>query len=174
MYDREKLKPLSQKRKAQEERSQNSPQTGPDGPPPGGGRLAEDRPRFGKRVLITRTRRQASRLALLLADEGAVPIELPAIEIEPVADEAAVEAALDGLRAGVYGWVVFTSANAVELFFGLMREHGLDARAFVPPPARRGAGPKGAAIGPSTADALPVRGIFAAVLPDLSVADAGG
>ncbi len=123
----------------------------------------EDRPLFGKRVLITRTRRQASTLARLLADEGAAPIELPAIEIEPAADEAATEAALDGLRAGVYGWVVFTSANAVELFFGLMRERGLDARAF--------AGAKAAAIGPATADALAERGIIADAVPEEYVAE---
>ncbi len=53
----------------------------------------EERPLFGKRVLITRTRRQASVLARLLAAEGAIPIELPAIEIEPAADPAAVGAA---------------------------------------------------------------------------------
>jgi uroporphyrinogen III methyltransferase/synthase len=128
-----------------------------------GGRLAEDRPLFGKRVLITRTRRQASTLARLLAEEGAVPIELPAIEIEPAADEAAVEAAMNGLRAGAYGWVVFTSANAVELFFGLMRERGLDARAF--------AGAKAAAIGPATAEALAERGIVADAVPEEYVAE---
>ena len=123
----------------------------------------EDRPLFGKRVLITRTRRQASTLARLLADEGAVPIELPAIEIEPAADEAATEAALSGLRAGVYGWVVFTSANAVELFFSLMRERGLDARAY--------AGAKAAAIGPATAEALAERGIVADAVPEEYIAE---
>ena len=58
----------------------------------------EDRPLFGKRVLITRTRKQASTLARLLAAEGAIPIELPAIEIEPTYDPAAVDAALEDLR----------------------------------------------------------------------------
>ncbi len=123
----------------------------------------EDRPLFGKRVLVTRTRRQASALARLLAEEGAVPIELPAIEIEPAIDEAAAKAALSGLRAGAYAWVVFTSANAVEVFFGLMRERGLDARAF--------AGAKAAAIGPATAEALSERGIVADAVPDEYVAE---
>jgi uroporphyrinogen III methyltransferase/synthase len=123
----------------------------------------EDRPLFAKRVLITRTRRQASALARLLAEEGAVPIELPAIEIEPSVDEAALEAALDGLRAGAYAWVVFTSANGVEIFFGLMRERDLDARAFT--------GARVAAIGPATADALAERGISADALPDEYVAE---
>ena len=123
----------------------------------------EERPLFGKRVLITRTRRQASALARLLALEGAIPVELPAIEIEPTFDEAAAEATLGGLRAGVYQWAVFTSANAVELFFGLMRERGLDARAF--------AAAKAAAIGPATAEALAERGIIADAVPEEYIAE---
>ena len=124
----------------------------------------EERPLFGKRVLITRTRRQASVLARLLAEEGAIPIELPAIEIEPSADPAAVAAAIDALRDGRYGWAVFTSANAVELWFEHLRERGLDARAF--------AATKVAAIGPATAEALAERGIVADLVPEEYVAEA--
>ena len=124
----------------------------------------EERPLFGKRVLITRTRRQASVLARLLAAEGAIPIELPAIEIEPAADPAAVAAAIEGLGAGRYGWAVFTSANAVELWFEHLRERGLDARAF--------ASSKVAAIGPATAEALSERGMVADVVPEEYVAEA--
>jgi uroporphyrinogen III methyltransferase/synthase len=124
----------------------------------------ESRPLFGKRVLITRTRRQASVLARLLAEEGAIPIELPAIEIEPAADEAAVGAAIDDLTAGRYGWAVFTSANAVELWFEHLQERGLDARAF--------ASTKVAAIGPATAEALGERGIVADLVPEEYVAEA--
>jgi uroporphyrinogen III methyltransferase/synthase len=129
-----------------------------------GGRLAEARPLFGKRVLITRTRRQASVMARLLADEGAVPVELPAIEIEPSFDDAAVGAALQALTAGAYAWAVFTSANAVELWFELMRKQALDARAF--------GGVRVAAIGPATADALAERGIVADAVPVEYVAEA--
>jgi uroporphyrinogen III methyltransferase/synthase len=124
----------------------------------------EDRPLFGKRVLITRTRRQASVLARLLADEGAVPIELPAIEIEPSYDDGAVAAAAERLRAGGYAWCVFTSANAVDIWFDLLRERGLDARAF--------GGTRVAAIGPATARALAARGITADAVPDEYVAEA--
>jgi uroporphyrinogen III methyltransferase/synthase len=124
----------------------------------------EDRPLFGKRVLITRTRRQASVLARLLAEEGAIPIELPAIEIEPAFDAEVVGVAVDGLTAGRYGWAVFTSANAVDLWFEHLRERGLDARAF--------AGAKVAAIGPATAGALRERGIAADLVPEEYVAEA--
>jgi uroporphyrinogen III methyltransferase/synthase len=124
----------------------------------------EDRPLFGKRVLITRTRRQASVLARLLAAEGAIPIELPAIEIEPAADAEAVWAAIDGLKAQSYAWVVFTSANAVGLWFGHLGERGLDARAF--------AGAKVAAIGAATAEALAEKGISVDLVPTEYVAEA--
>lgn len=117
----------------------------------------ETRPLFGKRVLVTRTRRQASALTGVLAEEGAVPVELPTIEIEPMVEEAEVEAALVDLQAGRYAWVVFTSANAVEIWFALMRERGLDARAF--------AGSNVAAIGPATAAALSQWGIVADLVP---------
>jgi uroporphyrinogen III methyltransferase/synthase len=123
----------------------------------------ESRPLFGKRVLITRTRKQASQLARLLAAEGAIPIELPAIEIEITFDPAAVDAALEELSAGCYAWTVFTSANAVELWFELMRERNLDARAF--------GRTKVTAIGPATAEALSWRGITADLVPGEYIAE---
>jgi uroporphyrinogen-III synthase len=118
---------------------------------------------FGKRVLITRTRKQASTLAKLLADEGAIPIELPAIEIEPSADPAEVAAAAARLAAGEYAWAVFTSANAVEEWFRHLAARNLDARAF--------GGTKVAAIGPATADALVPRGIAADLIPPEYIAE---
>lgn len=146
----------------------------------------EDRPLFGKRVLITRTRRQASTLARLLADEGAIPVELPSIEIEPIEDVERVNLAIEALvnskqqasncddkptnrqadktgRDG-YAWVVFTSANAVELLFEHLAERGLDSRAF--------ASALIAAIGPATARALAERGLRADVVPAEYVAEA--
>ena len=67
------------------------------------------RPLAGQRVLVTRTRRQASRLAEALRAEGAAPLLLPAIEIRHRADPEAVQASLAGLRERAYAWVVFTS-----------------------------------------------------------------
>src|SRR6266540_2184220 len=123
----------------------------------------ERRPLFGKRVLITRTRRQASKLARLLAAEGAIPIELSAIEIELTADPATVDVAVSALARSEYAWAVFTSANAVELWFEHLGERGLDARVF--------AATKVAAIGPATAEALAERGINADLVPDEYVAE---
>ncbi len=124
----------------------------------------ERRPLFGKRVLITRTRRQASKLARLLAAEGAIPIELSAIEIELTADPATVDVAVSALARGEYAWAVFTSVNAVDLWFDHLREHGLDARAF--------AATRVAAIGPATAEAVRERGIVADLVPEEYVAEA--
>jgi uroporphyrinogen-III synthase len=67
-----------------------------------------------KRILITRTRHQASDLAAQLEALGATPILIPTIEIAPPASFAALDAALTCLRT--YDWLVFTSANAVEAF----------------------------------------------------------
>jgi uroporphyrinogen III methyltransferase/synthase len=124
----------------------------------------ENRPLFGKRVLITRTRRQASTLARMLADEGAIPVELPSIEIEPIEDREEVEAAIERLRAGNYAWCGFTSANAVEFFFDHLVERGLDARAF--------AGARLFAIGPATAAALEARSLRADIVPAEYIAEA--
>ncbi|MEX0682587.1 MAG: uroporphyrinogen-III C-methyltransferase [Dehalococcoidia bacterium] len=124
----------------------------------------ENRPLFGRRVLITRTRRQASVLARLLADEGAIPVELPAIEIEPLTDTAALAAAIERLGDGAYAWCGFTSANAVALFFEHLSECGLDTRAF--------GRTRVFAIGPATAEALSTRGINADVVPYEYVAEA--
>jgi uroporphyrinogen-III synthase len=67
-----------------------------------------------KRILITRTRHQASDLAAQLEALGATPILVPTIEIIPPTSFAALDAALTCLRT--YDWLVFTSANAVEAF----------------------------------------------------------
>ncbi|NYF52313.1 uroporphyrinogen-III synthase [Tunturiibacter gelidoferens] len=71
-------------------------------------------PLAGKRILITRTRHQASDLAAQLEALGATPITIPTIEIVPPASFAALDAALTCLRT--YDWLLFTSANAVEAF----------------------------------------------------------
>ena len=67
-----------------------------------------------KRILITRTRHQASDLAAQLEALGATPILIPTIEIGPPSTFAALDAALTCLRT--YDWLVFTSPNAVEAF----------------------------------------------------------
>jgi uroporphyrinogen III methyltransferase/synthase len=116
----------------------------------------ESRPLFGRSVVVTRARGQASELRWRLEELGAEVIELPSIALEPVAFS------LPDLDA--YKWLVFTSANGVDAFFrdGLWSA-GLDARAL--------ADVRVAAIGPRTADVLLAYGIRVDVLPDRFVAE---
>ncbi len=104
----------------------------------------EQRPLFGKRVLVTRPRRQAGDLVRRLELLGAVPFVLPAVEIGPPTDWGPVDRALSALSS--FQWLVFTSSNGVHAFLGRLRAQGKDLRAL--------GGIRLAAIGPGTADAL--------------------
>jgi uroporphyrinogen III methyltransferase/synthase len=110
----------------------------------------ERRPLFGRTVVVTRARAQASGLAARLAELGAGVVEAPAIAIEPLPFEPPDLAS--------YDVVCVTSANGVErLLDG-------DVRAL--------AGVTVAAVGRATAAALAQRGIMADVLPEEAVSDA--
>jgi len=78
-------------------------------------------PLAGVRVVVTRPRHQRSALLDRLRAEGADAISVPTIEIVEPLDEgedlARAVGALDSHR-----WVVFTSANAVDRFCGLLRD----------------------------------------------------
>jgi uroporphyrinogen III methyltransferase/synthase len=116
----------------------------------------ESRPLFGRSVVVTRAREQASELRRRLEALGAEVVELPAIALEPVDFE------LPPLDR--HAWLVFTSANGVHAFVDRgLREAGLDARAL--------AGTKIAAIGPGTAAALADHGLRADLLPERFVAE---
>jgi uroporphyrinogen III methyltransferase/synthase len=122
----------------------------------------EDRPLFGKRVIVTRAREQASGLVERLHELGAATVELPVIEIgEPADGGAALREA--ARRVGDYDWVAFTSANAVTRFFAALGDGGSDTRAL--------AGARVAAIGPGTADALAAAGVRADLVPERFVAE---
>jgi uroporphyrinogen III methyltransferase/synthase len=121
----------------------------------------ERRPLHGRRVVVTRARAQASRLATTLRGLGAEVVELPAIRIEPQLDSDQVREAVDSIRD--YALICLTSPNGVRLLFEAMRAAGLDARAL--------AGATVAAIGPGTARALAKGGIVADVVPEKFVAE---
>jgi uroporphyrinogen III methyltransferase / synthase len=83
----------------------------------------DDKPLFGQRVLVTRTREQAGALSAAIEDRGGEAVELPLIRIEPLADPD-----LSVLTAG-YDWIVFTSANDVHTFFRALEKREQDTRA---------------------------------------------
>ena len=101
----------------------------------------EKRPLLGKRIVVTRTRKQASVLSSKLRSLGADIIELPTIRIGPPIDlREFAELVQD---AHMYDWIVFTSANGVEAFFNIFFKLYDDAREI--------GGARIAAIGPATA-----------------------
>jgi uroporphyrinogen III methyltransferase/synthase len=121
----------------------------------------DSRPLFGKRIVVTRARSQATSLTEQLTAAGAHVIEMPATRIEPT-DASVLSGVVTQLSQ--YGWIVFTSQNAVRIFWDALREQSLDARAL--------AGVKIAAVGPATSGALLDRGLAVDVAPDRFVAEA--
>ena len=111
---------------------------------------------FGKKILNTRARSQASTLTKKFESLGAEVIEFPTIKITAPSDNFnGLDAAIKNLRG--YDWIIFTSANGVENFFERLKIFKLDARAF--------ADSKVAAIGSETAQTLSKFGIIADVIP---------
>lgn len=121
----------------------------------------DTRPLFGKRIVVTRARSQAAWLSERLSALGAQVIEMPATRIE-VMDGEPLRRAIP--RISEYGWVIFTSQNAVRIFWDALRAEARDARSL--------AGIKIAAVGPATAAALLERGLAVDVAPDRFVAEA--
>ncbi|MGY1843513.1 uroporphyrinogen-III synthase [Modestobacter sp. SYSU DS0875] len=117
----------------------------------------ESRPLFGWRVLVPRTKEQAGEMSDRLRAYGAVPVEVPTIAVEPPRSPAQMDRAVKGLVTGRYGWIVFTSTNAVRAVREKFVELGLDARAF--------AGVKVACVGEQTAQAVRDFGIVPELVP---------
>ena len=114
------------------------------------------RPLFGKRILVTRARSQASKLTAKLENFGAEVLETPAIALADPADNyAALDKAID--HVADYHWLIFTSANGVGRFFARLFKAGKDARAL--------GYAKIAAIGSATAEKLKQYGLVADVIP---------
>jgi uroporphyrinogen III methyltransferase/synthase len=116
----------------------------------------EQRPLFGKRIVVTRARAQASDLVRRLADLGAECLEYPTIEVAPVKDLGPLDRAIE--KIDQYDWLVFTSVNGVRFFFERLSALGRDVRAL----GRL----KTAAIGPATAAALKERGLNTDIMPE--------
>lgn len=120
-------------------------------------RWFDNRALSGKTVLVTRAADQAGEFSARLSKLGAAVLECPTIRITPPESWEELDAALESLST--YHWIVFTSVNAVDYFFGRLSAVGRDTRAL--------GGAKVCAVGPKTAESLLRFGI----VPDLVPAD---
>src|SRR5687767_5044602 len=85
-------------------------------------RWFDDRPLFGRRIVVTRSREQAGELVEMLEERGAEAIQAPTIRIAPPEDMDALDRAC--ADACAYDWIVFTSANAVDTFMARLLANG--------------------------------------------------
>ena len=115
----------------------------------------ESKPLFGKRVVVTRAREQASDLKRLLEEAGAQVLQFPTIEIAPPSSYDSLDRVIDAISD--YQWLIFTSTNGVDAFFERLKHHGEDSRAL--------AGVMVAAVGESTADDLRRHGVDPDLVP---------
>jgi uroporphyrinogen III methyltransferase/synthase len=124
-------------------------------------RWFDDRPLFGRRIVVTRSREQSGDLVDMLEERGAEAIQAPTIRIAPPEDVEALDRAC--ADAGAYDWIVFTSTNAVEYFMRRVLANG-DIRDLK--------GVRLCAIGPSTAQHLSRYGVRVDLTPDESRSEA--
>ncbi|HIJ65414.1 MAG TPA: uroporphyrinogen-III C-methyltransferase [Candidatus Hydrogenedentes bacterium] len=122
----------------------------------------ENKTLFGRSIVVTRARTQASEFAAALEELGADVIQAPVIRVESLAETPEMRAAVRD--AGKSDWVIFTSVNGVDAFMAALALEDLDGRAV-------GAA-RIAAVGPATAARLREHGLRADLVPDEYVTDA--
>jgi uroporphyrinogen III methyltransferase / synthase len=121
----------------------------------------ERRPLFGRRIVVTRTRRQASQLSHRLGELGAEVLEIPTIKTTVPRDRKPLMDAILGLHH--YNWIVFTSPNGVDAFFENFFIAFDDLRDL--------GGARLAAVGPATAAKLKELHLRVDVMPDKYLTD---
>ncbi|KXS44737.1 MULTISPECIES: uroporphyrinogen-III C-methyltransferase [unclassified Candidatus Frackibacter] len=121
----------------------------------------DNKPLFSKRVLVTRSRTQASRLSKQLYELGAQPVECPAIKIVAPEDINPLDASL--AEADKYDWIVFTSVNGVKAVVNRLKELDKDVRAL--------GDAKICAIGSKTAEEIENSGLRVDYIPEKYVAE---
>ncbi|MBI4855447.1 MAG: hydroxymethylbilane synthase [Acetobacterium woodii] len=123
-------------------------------------RFFDEKPLFGKNIIVTRSREQSSQMVEKISELGGNAIEFPTIKIVAI-NEAACDEKVKVLSD--YSHIVFTSINGVEIFFESLTRCGKDARAF--------GNLHITAIGEGTKNALLARGLQADFVPDKYVGE---
>ncbi|KJS22541.1 MAG: HemD protein [Clostridiaceae bacterium BRH_c20a] len=122
----------------------------------------ENKPFFGKRILVTRSREQASDLSEKIEDLGGEAWEYPTIVIEEPLDFAPLDRAIS--NATEYDWIIFTSVNGVKAFFNRMAKLKIDIRKL--------GNVRFCAIGPKTKEAIEEKGLLVEYVPEVFRAEA--
>ncbi len=117
-------------------------------------------PLFGKKIVVTRAQDQAAELSDRLRALGAEPQELPVIALEPPADPAPLDRAIENLAS--YDWLIFTSVNGVRFFLDRLDHSRRDLRSLK---ARI------CAIGPATRKAIEDLHLKVDLMPEEYVAE---
>jgi len=74
----------------------------------------ENKPLFGKKIVVTRARKDASNLVNKIFENGGEAIEIPTIEIKPLKTKSTLDTIK---KINDYDWIIFTSVNGVSQFF---------------------------------------------------------
>ncbi|MDF1657756.1 MAG: uroporphyrinogen-III C-methyltransferase [Verrucomicrobiales bacterium] len=123
----------------------------------------EERPLYGKRVVVTRTQKQSGKMSKQLRDLGADVLEMPTIRMAHSQGDDVREFAQCVTEAHTYDWLIFTSPNAVEYFFDAFYKIREDARAI--------GGARIAAVGPGTSAKLKEYHMATDLMPEKHVAE---
>ncbi|NTW72282.1 MAG: uroporphyrinogen-III C-methyltransferase [Eubacteriaceae bacterium] len=86
----------------------------------------ENKPLFGKKILVTRAREQASSLTEKIHDLGGEAVEFPTISIKDISPQTDIVEQIKNLKD--YSWLIFTSQNGVRIFFENLFKAGFDVR----------------------------------------------
>lgn len=122
----------------------------------------EEKPLFGKRILVTRAREQASALSEQIEELGGEALEAPMISVREPEDKTPLQNAINTVES--YDWIVFTSVNGVKFFFDEMKNLKRDIRSL--------GQNKICAIGPKTKSLLEEKGLFVEAMPEIFRAEA--
>jgi len=121
----------------------------------------EDKPLFGKRILVTRAKEQAFEMSNMISELGGEAVEFPVIKTIPSTQCEDFEHAVNQLET--FDWIIFSSVNGVSYFFAKLKEQGIDIR--------RMSKAKIVAVGPRTAKALQDKYLNVEALPQQFVAE---
>ncbi len=121
----------------------------------------DNQPLFGKKIVVTRTRNQASKLTRKLIPLGAEVIEFPTIEIQRIAETGPLKKAIDRIRE--FDWLLLTSQNGVNILFDQIFDMAYDTRIL--------GHLKIGVIGPATGNELLKYGIRPDIIPKEYVAE---